>query len=350
MQGDIVSMIDQQLFDDLPCGLISFSPKGKIISINDTMCRWAGRDRTELLNQDFRSMLDRPSALYYSMVIDPLLNLKGFASEFSLKFVSSESHFDALLNVQVVKSDNGMVMTLTAAVFKVAVRKKYENELLLEKRNAEELHQLAEEEKRKLDFLFNSMPNQVWTTNPQGIIINRNESTNDYFGKMQGISNSWFPNVAREDRSIALAHWRKSIITGRKFERELRLCCVKNDPEWFLIRAQPYYNPAGDIEIWFCSAVNIHQRKLLQLANQMELTKNLVSAYQSLDEKSELLVEIAYTQSHMVRRPLANLLGLAGLMKEERNSETLAILLKKLIQSASELDDMVRTISKKTVD
>jgi PAS domain-containing protein len=339
----------EKSLDNFPCGLLSFLPDGTITAINETMAKWAGKESSELLGQNFRSLLDRPSMLYYNLVVDPLLNLKGYASEISLKFLDSEGHFDALLNVKAHKDPQGRLVIINTSVFKVFDRKKYETELLLETRKAEQQRQLAEQEKRMANFLFNSMPNHIWTTNPQGSIINMNQKAREYLGSSSPISSIAFSVVAKIDRGVAIAQWRACLSSGRKFERDLRINDTSGKQEWFSVCAEPYYNLEDQLEMWFCSATNIHKKKLLQLANQEEMRENLYNAYRNLEEKSELLVEIATTQSHMVRKPLANILGLASLMKMERDQVVAELLLEKLMESATELDEMVRQISKKTI-
>jgi signal transduction histidine kinase len=59
------------------------------------------------------------------------------------------------------------------------------------------------------------------------------------------------------------------------------------------------------------------------------------------EEQTRLLEKIAWIQSHKVRRPLANIMGLISLMeKSQSNSELLPMLSK----SAEELNDVIQSI------
>lgn len=85
----------------------------------------------------------------------------------------------------------------------------------------------------------------------------------------------------------------------------------------------------------------------LVLANDITLNKKYVEAIESQNTK---LKEIAWIQSHIVRAPLARLMGLVYLLDHnmEENSIDKEDLLKLISNSASELDDIIREITNKT--
>lgn len=66
-----------------------------------------------------------------------------------------------------------------------------------------------------------------------------------------------------------------------------------------------------------------------------------------MDTKSRL-EEIGYMQSHLVRRPLANIIGLAGIISGMETSENLQNINALLLDSARQLDEVVRSISDKS--
>lgn len=74
-----------------------------------------------------------------------------------------------------------------------------------------------------------------------------------------------------------------------------------------------------------------------------DITKRIDDEKKILTQLKQLK-EIAWTQSHEVRKPLANILGLVRMLKhEEENKEQLLDLLEK---SANDLDDIIRRIVK----
>ncbi|MES2267362.1 MAG: PAS domain-containing protein [Bacteroidota bacterium] len=60
------------------------------------------------------------------------------------------------------------------------------------------------------------------------------------------------------------------------------------------------------------------------------------------------LTEIGYIQSHRVRKPLANIIGLTEMIISANGQENLQTISKMLHQSSSELDEVIKQISGKT--
>ncbi len=68
----------------------------------------------------------------------------------------------------------------------------------------------------------------------------------------------------------------------------------------------------------------------------------------AIEKQNERFSEISWIQSHVVRAPIARLMGLIGLIKHPGSSEELKVeLLGYVLDSANELDDIVREITLK---
>jgi PAS domain-containing protein len=329
----------ENLYDELPCGFLSFTPDGTLLDVNRTLADWLGQTREELLSLGFKSMLTKASLLYYNLFLDPLLRIKCLTEEINLQFVGSAGTFDGLFSAKSYEDSSGKAFLINATVLKIGNRKKYEVELLLEKRN-------AEVQQSKLQFLINLVPIQIWTADPSGKVLSMNDQVKEYFGDLSLDHATGFLGVFEEDRQASLDAWQKSIKVGKPYEREIRMIGVSGQPEWFLVRGQPYYNSEEAIEVWFCCSININKKKLLQIANQMELKSNLLSAYKTLDENQARFSSIALDQSHMVRKPLANILGLIEIINDKPEQEEIQIMLNMLFASVQELDLMIKKVSK----
>ena len=80
----------------------------------------------------------------------------------------------------------------------------------------------------------------------------------------------------------------------------------------------------------------------------IDLTEAL-SRLNKIENQNKALKEISWTQSHIVRAPLANIMGLIFLLKENNNMEVKDEQLIALIsESAEKLDQIIREIVKKT--
>jgi len=323
------------LYDKLPSGFISYLPDGNILRVNETLSKWLCITVEEIYKLNFKSILNKASGLYYSMVIDPLLNLQSTANEISLTFKTINGEVDALFNAVSYKDDQGNLILINATIQKITDRKKYELALLQEKR-------YADDEKRKFEFLSNTVPNQIWTIAPDGTCIYVNKKVKDYFGEQPMTFYTEFSGIAASD----LERSRKTCLeTGKIFQKEIRMKGVSKEEEWFFVSIEPYFNQEGQIESWFGSSTNIHKQKTLQIANYSSLKLSLSSANKTLDENKQLFINIALNQSHMVRKPLANVLGLLELLEYEALPEGSLELFKMLQTSIKELDKMIKVAS-----
>jgi signal transduction histidine kinase len=71
---------------------------------------------------------------------------------------------------------------------------------------------------------------------------------------------------------------------------------------------------------------------------------------QTIEEQNKKLKEISWTQSHMVRGPLARIMGLNGLIRDSTDVAEQKELLDFLEQSCTDLDTVVRKIVKDSED
>lgn len=126
------------IINEAPMGFITFEPNGRIIKGNQTFFNWFGKSEADISDLNFLKLLSKGSSLYYQMIIAPLLNLRGFSNEINFSFVSEIENFDTLLNAVAYKDEQGKVCLINAYLVKIIDRKRYEAELKLAKKMAEE--------------------------------------------------------------------------------------------------------------------------------------------------------------------------------------------------------------------
>jgi PAS domain S-box-containing protein len=92
-----------------------------------------------------------------------------------------------------------------------------------------------------------------------------------------------------------------------------------------------------------------HGRATRALGAMIDLTEGL-TRLRKIELQDKALKEIAWTQSHVVRAPLANLMGLISLMKNNANTGvTDDVLLGYISDTAEKLDTVIREIVSKTL-
>ncbi len=114
--------------------------------------------------------------------------------------------------------------------------------------------------------------------------------------------------------------------------------------EWFLIRAVPYKDANGHVSMWFGSCTNVHEHVMQQKSAVENLNHSLLKASDIISSKEKTLEEIAYSQSHLVRRPLANIIGLVEMLETTAETSANNAIVAMLKQSAAELDVTVKEI------
>jgi PAS domain S-box-containing protein len=104
---------------------------------------------------------------------------------------------------------------------------------------------------------------------------------------------------------------------------------------------------AGEFAGFFCVGYDLtefenEKHKNKQLNNLLQDTKS------SLEHKSDLLEELIFDQSHLLRSPLSNILGIISILKKMDTDENVTSLVKMLESSSMNLDNVVCSIVKKS--
>src|SRR3954463_12455030 len=72
------------LLDDAPCAFVSFADDGVICTVNQTLLRLLGCQRSDLIGQHVERMLAVGSRIFYQTHFFPLLKMRGEAEEIYL--------------------------------------------------------------------------------------------------------------------------------------------------------------------------------------------------------------------------------------------------------------------------
>jgi phosphoserine phosphatase RsbU/P len=139
VNGDLRDSLETSLHDRAPCGLVSTSSNGLIHCVNHTFCVWFGFSRDELVGQKrVQDLLTMGSKIFHQTHWLPLLEMQGSVAEVSVDIVHRDGRVIPLL-VNATRRELGGAVYHDFAVFVAADRRKYERELLQERRRAEEL-------------------------------------------------------------------------------------------------------------------------------------------------------------------------------------------------------------------
>lgn len=137
---ELIEESAEDLYENAPCGYLSYLPDGTIIKINNTLLSWTGYQREDLLStKRFQDLLSVGDKLFYETHHAPLLQMQGFVNELNYQLVKKDQDIlPVLVNSVQLKDDKGKPLLVRATIFDITDRKKYERELLHARKKAEQ--------------------------------------------------------------------------------------------------------------------------------------------------------------------------------------------------------------------
>jgi phosphoserine phosphatase RsbU/P len=129
----------EQLYQSAPCGLLVADDNGDVLALNDTLCTWLRCAREDVAGRKrFSDLLTIGGRIFWHTHLQPLLRMQASVAEVKLELMRTDAPPLPVM-VNVAEQASGDRKLLHIAVFVTEDRHKYERELLLQRRRAEEL-------------------------------------------------------------------------------------------------------------------------------------------------------------------------------------------------------------------
>ena len=149
--GPLLEEDPGELYEDAPCGYVSAAPDGELVKVNQTLLRWTGYAREELLGRRFQDLLTPGGRIYHETHYAPLLRMQGAVREIALDLVCADGRrLPVLVNSVLRTGDDGQALLVRTTVFDATHRRQYERELVQARererealRRVERLHRLS---------------------------------------------------------------------------------------------------------------------------------------------------------------------------------------------------------------
>ncbi len=126
--------------DKAPCGLAVLDKHGFIQALNERFLTLAGVNADGLLGRRMVEILAPGSRVLFEAQFGPLLLIQGQVAEIALDIARPDgARLPILLNAAVDRSDSGEEPTIRVALIEAKDRRRYETELLAERRRAQNL-------------------------------------------------------------------------------------------------------------------------------------------------------------------------------------------------------------------
>jgi sigma-B regulation protein RsbU (phosphoserine phosphatase) len=133
-----------EAYEAAACGLLTTQADGTIVRVNRTFCAVMGRPAEELIGRRFQDLLTVGSKLFHQTHWMPLLQMQGSVAEVQMDLVHADGRqLPVLVNAALrgisMPLDSAPQAPIDVAVFVAADRRKYERELMMARRQAEQL-------------------------------------------------------------------------------------------------------------------------------------------------------------------------------------------------------------------
>ena len=173
---------------------------------------------------------------------------------------------------------------------------------------AERLAVALQESEARFRMMAETIPVQVWTARPDGLLDFVTKRTAEFFGVAQHelLGDRWASRVHPDDIESTTACWKHALETGERYETEFRLLSRDGEYRWHLVRAEAMFTEDGSIAEWFGCTADIEEHKRLERA----LDAAAGEARQANRSKAEFLAMM----SHELRTPLNAIGGYVELM------------------------------------
>ncbi|AWG22010.1 hypothetical protein FFWV33_11030 [Flavobacterium faecale] len=181
-------------------------------------------------------------------------------------------------------------------------------------------NQLLERE-QKFRLLADSMPQFIWTADPEGNLNYFNQSVYDFSGHSVDdlFTKGWLDIVHLDDREENVRKWLDSINNQKDFLIEHRFRKSDGTYRWQLSRAIPQRDADGKITMWVGTSTDIQDQKMFtnELEKQvLQRTKELNLKNDALEKMNKELQSFAYISSHDLQEPLRKIQIFATLINE----------------------------------
>jgi len=185
--------------------------------------------------------------------------------------------------------------------------------LLFDLLNARVMARQLSNREEELRTMAEAMPQIVWIARPDGWNIFLNKLWMDYTGLTleESLGHAWVKAVHPDDQGMAMEAWQKARAEHGIYSIEGRLRRADGVYRWWLVRAVPLLDAAGNILKWYGTCTDIHDLKMSQKERE-EMQSQL-----NQSQKMETVGQLAGGVAHDFNNLLTAIIGYGGFLMKD---------------------------------
>ncbi|MGV3586513.1 MAG: PAS domain-containing protein [Adhaeribacter sp.] len=241
------------------------------LATNDAVWDWDLRSNTVIWNESYKTLfgftqIDTNAASWHDFIhpedqervyqgITQLIQSGGKFWSDEYRFQCADGSYSEIYDRGYVLHDEaGAPYRMVGSMQDITLHKKTEQQL--------------KETSDFFQFLADTVPAFIWTSDPDGTTDYRNTYYLNFVSRsLAGRPGfHWSELLPPEEREALAADWQQNLAAGQYFEKELRIRNAAGEYRWVLARANPKYDAASNIIKWLGTATDIHSQKMAQLA------------------------------------------------------------------------------------
>ena len=303
--------------------VIATDIKGNIIFWNHESEKIYGWKEDEVLGKNIVEVLASSQSIDQgNEVMDVLGKGSSWCGEFLVKSKDLKE-FLVYVSTSLITGDDGELIGIIGVSFDVTERVLAEKKIL--------------ESEIKLRAIYESEPSCIKILDREGRLLEMNPAglsmiEADEFNKVRNCS---VFEVISEEYHAAYLDFIKKVFEGERAKITIQIIGLKGTLRWMENNAVPMKDNQGNIVSMLVVSHDFTDR---------------VNHLMAIENQNVKLKEIAWMQSHVVRAPLARMMGIVHVLQEEDlNTHDFKIWVNHFVESSTELDNIIREISNKSI-
>ncbi|MBK0384343.1 PAS domain-containing protein [Pedobacter sp. SD-b] len=309
----------QALFDTSSLAIILHDLDGKLILANDTFCKLLKIEHQNFTDYNLYQFIENKNWKATKELLTAL-EKEGKNTAFEFELIDAEKNLiPVYINKLIFKDWTGKPL-VWGVITDITERKKHINLLETQKELLEKSANIAKLGGWELNL---KTLEATWTKEVYEIHDLPYNSIGLF--NLDNSLNYFLPN----DRQLIKDAIDLTIKEGKPYHLELKFISAKKVNKWVIISGEAMY----------------HNDKIVGIKGIIQDITERKSFEETIISQNELLTEIYYSQSHLMRLPLANILGLVSLLEIETDKDEIEIIKRKLKLSATQLDEVIKELA-----